>query len=246
MIDGSAPVHSVPTLGLLSSGVPRLVYWGMIAYPEALARMVDAQLKRRGGEIRDTIFYLEHEPVVTHGRATPEDHLHRRPHAIPTYGVPRGGQATYHGPGQLVGYPVIDLAVRSGGRSADLHDYLRSLELGVIGFLDRHYGLQAVRRDGYTGVWVSDGGEWRKLAAIGVSVRHWVTAHGFALNVAPDLEAFGLIVPCGNTEDAVTSVAAELERVGRTYIPESMKDLAGYLHTSLCSVLRESGWCREP
>ncbi|MBC8011244.1 MAG: lipoyl(octanoyl) transferase LipB, partial [Burkholderiales bacterium] len=114
----------------------------------------------------------------------------------------RGGDITYHGPGQLVAYPIVSLDARR-----DLHAYLRFLEDVLIAVVARH-GLAAARRDGLTGIWIAD----RKLAAIGVSVRRWVTLHGIALNVAPDLRHFGGIVPCGiaTTEGTVTSLAAEL------------------------------------
>ena len=236
-------MHSSCSCGINSLHEPRFAFWGMIPYQDAMRRMAEAQEKRIVAAIRDTVFYQEHEPVVTHGRSTPAEHLQRKPHAIPTYGVPRGGQATYHGPGQLVGYAVLNLAARQGGRGPDLHDYLRCLERGIIAHLDRHYGLLSSQRDGYTGVWIADNGGWRKLASIGVSVRRWVTAHGFALNIAPDLEPFRLIIPCGNAEDSVTSVAAELEKSGRVYIPEPMKSVAESLHGSLTAALHDDGWC---
>ncbi len=118
---------------------------------------------------------------------------------MPVYRVSRGGQVTYHGPGQLVGYPILKLE----GAARDVHRYLRMLEEVMIGALARH-GIAAGRRRGMTGVWVGD----RKIGSIGVGIRRWVTLHGFALNVCPDLSFFDAIVPCGIQGCAMTSIAA--------------------------------------
>ncbi|PYJ95381.1 MAG: octanoyltransferase [Verrucomicrobia bacterium] len=149
----------------------------------------------------DELLLLEHEPVYTIGR-TPDrssllgaEHL---PH--PVYSINRGGQATYHGPGQLMGYPIIDL--RRCGQ--DLHRYLRWLERLLIELL-AEYGIAGTQRESLTGVWVGN----RKIASIGVGVRHWITMHGFALNVCGDLSPFNHIVPCGIDNVSMTSMEKE-------------------------------------
>jgi len=156
---------------------------------------------------------LEHEPVYTIGR-TPDQSSLSGPGSRPTrdgelgaahlphplFAINRGGQATYHGPGQLMGYPIIDLR-RCG---YDLHKYLRWLEQLLIEVLAEH-GIAATRRESLTGVWVED----RKIASIGVGVRHWITMHGFALNVCGDLSPFNHIVPCGINNVAMTSMEKE-------------------------------------
>ena len=170
--------------------------------------------KRKDPSLEDQLLLLEHEPVYTIGR-TPDrsslsatgrirhgelgsDHL---PH--PLFSINRGGQATYHGPGQLMGYPIIDL--RRCGQ--DLHKYLRWLEQLLIDLLAR-YDIAAQRRESLTGVWVEN----RKIASIGVGVRHWITMHGFALNVCGDLSPFDHIVPCGINNVAITSMEKETNK----------------------------------
>lgn len=182
--------------------------WGRTAYPDALARQSDLVAQRLVGTLPDTLVFTEHDPVYTLGlrRAAATHLLWDAPRlaaaGIAVFPTNRGGDITYHGPGQLVGYPIVDLSpVR------DLHAYLRFLEqvlINTVGAL----GLVATRRDGLTGIWIAD----RKVAAIGVAVRRWIAYHGFALNVAPDLTPFAGIVPCGITAAAgtVTSLAAEL------------------------------------
>ncbi len=161
---------------------------------------------RLNGRIRhDLLLLVEHPPVVTLGRGTKPESLPMSPSEIEKRGVEvheveRGGDVTYHGPGQLVGYPILDLQAHR----PDLHWYLRQLEAGLIdalGSLD----ISAVRTDGLTGVWIKG----RKIASIGVHVKQWVTFHGFALNVTTALEAFDLIVPCGIKDVVMTSVARE-------------------------------------
>jgi lipoyl(octanoyl) transferase len=150
----------------------------------------------------ETVILLEHEPVYTIGRLPDKSSL-RNVSGLPypVFEINRGGQATYHGPGQLVGYPIIDLRIR--GR--DVHHYLRKLENILIDLL-ADFGLQGVRIDGKTGVWIQD----RKIASIGVGVRKWVTMHGFALNVASDLSGFQNITPCGLSGVRMTSISGEL------------------------------------
>jgi lipoyl(octanoyl) transferase len=151
----------------------------------------------------ETLFLLEHDPVYTIGRLPDKSSLggvQRLPY--PVHEINRGGQATYHGPGQLIGYPVIDL--RKRGR--DLHRFLRTLEHAVIRLVEA-FQVPARREEGKTGVWVED----RKIASIGVGVRRWITMHGFALNVSSDLTGFQYITPCGLTGVRMTSLSLETE-----------------------------------
>ena len=184
----------------------RIEDWGRTPYAEAFARQRELVARRIAGEVADTLVLTEHEPVFTIGvRSGAAQHLLFDPAQLAAAGIAveetnRGGDITYHGPGQLVGYPIIDWSARR-----DLHAYLRLLEDVLIAVAGQ-FGLQADRRAGKTGIWL----ETRKLAAIGVAVKRWVTYHGFALNVAPDLAHFAGIVPCGITDGTVTSLAAEL------------------------------------
>lgn len=186
---------------------------GRLPYPEAVAlqeRLVECRMAGEG----DVLVLLEHPPVVTRGRRSKDAHLlwsaaelERRGISLAEAG--RGGDVTYHGPGQLVGYPIVDLTPR--GR--DLHAYLRNLEDVLIVALSA-FGLAGERADGKTGVWVR--GE--KIASIGVGVRRWIAWHGFALNVAEDLSGFASIVPCGLQGVSMTS----LERLLGRSIPVSL------------------------
>ncbi|MGC1322312.1 MAG: lipoyl(octanoyl) transferase LipB, partial [Candidatus Udaeobacter sp.] len=161
--------------------------------------------KREDGSRPDELLLLEHEPVYTIGRTPDRSSLLGSAHLPhPLFSTNRGGQATYHGPGQLMGYPIINL--RRCGQ--DLHKYLRWLEQLLIDLL-AHYDMAAQRRQSLTGVWVEN----RKIASIGVGVRHWITMHGFALNVCSDLSPFDHIVPCGINNVAITSMEKETGRV---------------------------------
>jgi lipoyl(octanoyl) transferase len=173
---------------------------GSLEYSCALTLQEDLVRRRCRGEGKDTLFLLEHLPVFTLGRGADEKHL-LTPREIPVHRVSRGGEVTFHGPGQLVGYPLIDLT-RHG---RDVHLYLRGLEAVLIEVL-AGCGIPARRETGRTGVWVND----RKIASIGVGVRRWVTYHGFALNVATDLSYFADIVPCGLAGVRMTSMAEVL------------------------------------
>lgn len=173
-----------------------------LGYEETLALQQDLVSQRIDNTIPDTLLLLEHAPVYTIGRTRDQSSLTSRdqlPH--PVYEVSRGGQATYHGPGQLVGYPIIDL--NPLGR--DLHHYLRALENSLL-TLCHDCGVAATRLEGLTGIWVQQ----RKLASIGVGVRKWVSYHGFALNVRTEsLSAFQHITPCGLAGVAMTSLESE-------------------------------------
>ncbi len=180
---------------------------GHRAYAETLELQRTLCRRRVAGELdRDLLLLVEHEPVITLGRATRATSLPLAPAELARRGVTvveveRGGDVTYHGPGQLVGYPILQLREHR----EDLHWYLRQLEAALIGAL-AGLGIAAGRNPGLTGVWT--GG--RKIASIGIHVKQWVTFHGFALNVSTDLRGFDLIVPCGIRDVVMTSVAAEL------------------------------------
>jgi lipoyl(octanoyl) transferase len=179
------------------------VHWlGRVSFAEAfqLQEKLLAE-KRADSSLADELLLLEHEPVYTIGRTPDQSSLRGQAHLPhPLFPINRGGQATYHGPGQLIGYPIIDL--RKYGQ--DLHRYLRWLEELLIEAL-AEMGIAATTRQGLTGVWVED----RKIASIGVGVRHWITMHGFALNVCGDLAPFDHIVPCGIANVTMTSVEKE-------------------------------------
>jgi lipoyl(octanoyl) transferase len=182
---------------------------GLIAYADALALQNELVARRREGLVPDTLLLLEHPHVITLGSGAHEENVlvspeERAARGIELFETGRGGDVTYHGPGQLVGYPILDLKPDR----QDLHRYLRDLEEMLIGVLGE-FGLRGGRKPGLTGVWVGD----RKLAAIGVRVSSgWITSHGFALNVATDLSFFGAIVPCGIRDHGVGSISQELGR----------------------------------
>lgn len=184
----------------------QIIDWGRTEYAAAFEQQKALVDQRRVGSAPDTLIFTEHEPVYTMGmRKGADQHLIWQEAELAKQGIAvhksnRGGDITYHGPGQLVGYPILSLLHRK-----DLHAYLRDLEEVVIATL-AHFDLNTSRREGKTGIWL----ETRKICAIGVAVRSWVTYHGFALNVEPDLNHFSGIVPCGITDGTVTSMAAEL------------------------------------
>lgn len=188
-----------------------LVYMpGQIAYGEALAFQLACVERLRTGspEAGGYLILLGHPPVITVGRSgTPDNILvpreRLRNEGIEVFDVSRGGDVTYHGPGQIVGYPIIPLNDHGG----DVHRYLRDLEWAIIRSL-ADFGIVSQRRPRYTGVWVGRD----KIAAIGVAITRWVTYHGFALNVAPNLDHFALIRPCGITDGGVTSMEKLLGR----------------------------------
>jgi lipoyl(octanoyl) transferase len=187
-----------------------VVDWGRTSYADALRRQEEQVAARRAGTVPDMLVFTEHEPVFTLGVRRgaernllwDEAELARR--GIEVVATGRGGDITYHGPGQIVGYPIVNLASRR-----DLHAWLRLLEeLMIAGIAP--FGLAAGRNPGKTGIWIGS----RKIAAIGVAVKQWTTFHGFALNVNTDLAPFTGIVPCGiaPTDGTVTSMALELGR----------------------------------
>jgi len=201
---------SAPSSASSVSSAANTVDWGRTAYNEAWEHQKQLVEKRLTGEIGDTLIFTEHDPVFTIGlRGGAEENLVwdagqlAREH-IEVVKTNRGGDITYHGPGQIVGYPIVNI-----DRQRDLHRYLRFLEQVMINSLGS-LGLAASRREGKTGIWLGK----RKIAAIGVAVRRWVTYHGFALNVNTQLSHFDGIVPCGiaATDGSVTSLQAELRR----------------------------------
>ena len=182
---------------------------GVVPYGEALDIQKALVEDRRAGRIPDTLVLLEHPPVITLGVKTrgSRDHVTAAPEMLVREGVEifdtgRGGDVTYHGPGQLVGYPILDLRPDR----CDVHRYVRDLETVLIG-VAAHFGIEAHRVTGLTGVWTGPAGREDKLAAIGVRISRWITSHGFALNVGSDLRHFGLIVPCGLADRGVTSIS---------------------------------------
>ena len=186
------------------------VRWlGLVPYSDGLALQEDLVVRRRGGQVPDTLLLLEHPHVITLGTSSSPEHVlvgtqERSELALELFETGRGGDVTYHGPGQLVGYPILDLKPDR----KDLHRYLRDLEEVVIRSLGA-FGVSARRVPGLTGVWTDLG----KIAAIGVRVSSgWITSHGFALNVHTDLSFFGTIVPCGIQDRDVTSMERELGR----------------------------------
>ena len=180
----------------------RVRWLGRMRFADALTLQEEIVTKKREDRsLEDELLLLEHEPVYTIGRTPDRSSLLGSTHLPhPLFPINRGGQATYHGPGQLMGYPIIDL--RRCGQ--DLHRYLRWLEQLLIEVL-AEYGIPASRRESLTGVWIED----RKIASIGVGVRHWISMHGFALNVCGDLSPFNYIVPCGINNVTMTSMEKE-------------------------------------
>ena len=206
---------------------------GLIEYESACSIQENLVQERIAGTIPDTLLLLEHPPVITLGTGTHAENLlaseeHLRAAGIDLHSTNRGGDITYHGPGQLVGYPILNLLEHR----PDVHWYVRSLEEVLIRLL-AHYYLPGERIAGRTGVWVRG----KKIAAIGVHVKRWVTSHGFALNVDPDLSHFGHIIPCGIADAGVTSMAAE----GRTLpmleveerLTENFQQVFGFARTHL-------------
>ncbi len=231
------------TSGISARAPLVIIDWGRSAYRDAWARQEVLVEERRAGRIGDMLVFTEHDPVYTLGvRLGAERHLLLDGAAAAARGIAvvktnRGGDITYHGPGQIVGYPIVDLAPRK-----DLHAYLRMLEQVVINTVGA-LGLAASRREGKTGIWLGT----RKVAAIGVGARRWIAFHGFALNVNVDLTPFGDIVPCGITDGTVTSLALEL---GRKLNPAEVRSLLAHefreqWRTFLLSTSDPARLCRD-
>jgi lipoyl(octanoyl) transferase len=181
---------------------------GFIDYKEAWDLQQDIHSKRVSGEVGDVLFLLEHPNTYTLGKTAHKENLigsedYIKSNQISVYDIDRGGDITYHGPGQIVGYPIIDL----NNWFKDTHKYLRELEEVIIKTC-KDYSLNCERNPKHTGVWIGD----RKIAAIGIKVSRWVTMHGFAFNVNTDLNLFNGIIPCGIQDKSVTSLKQELNR----------------------------------
>jgi lipoyl(octanoyl) transferase len=205
---------------------------GLISYADGLELQAKLVAARQAAEIPDTLLLLEHEPVFTLGRNARRENVLFTDDALRARGFEifetgRGGDVTYHGPGQLVGYPILDL---SPDRQ-DVHRYVRDLEEVMVRTCG-DYGIAAERVPGLTGAWV--GAE--KIGAIGVRIARWVTSHGFAFNVGTDLSAFGLIVPCGIRDRGVTS----LERLLGRAIP--IDDVMGRVGSHFAAVFDREPW----
>ena len=204
---------------------------GLIPYAEALALQSDLVALRRAGDIPDQLLLLQHPHVITLGTGSSRSHVladesRRRDLGIDLIEVGRGGDVTYHGPGQLVGYPILDLKPDR----KDLPQYLRDLEAVLVQAL-AEMGIRAERKPDLTGVWV-DG---RKIATIGVRVSSgWITSHGFALNVSKDLSFFETIVPCGIQDVSVTSVSQELGQ------PCGIADIVGIVSEAFSGIFGHS------
>lgn len=201
---------------------------GLLSYADGLALQQQLVEQRRRGEIPDQLLLLEHPPVITLGVKVRNDRTHvlATPDRLAELGVElhetgRGGDVTYHGPGQVVGYPILDLRPDR----CDVHSYVRDLEEVMIRAA-RTFGVEAGRVQGLTGIWVGAD----KLAAIGVRISRWITSHGFAFNVNTDLTHFNLIVPCGITDRGVTSLQKLLGR------PIQMAEVEGELAAAFLDV----------
>ena len=191
----------------VNSGACRIIRAGRVPYRVAWERQVEIAREVRGGLVPETLLLMEHPHTYTRGRLAPDSDLLMDPKALGTLGIDvvetdRGGLITYHGPGQLVAYPIVRLRGRGGP-----HWYVRTLERVIIQSLDQ-FGLATTTVDGLTGVWTVDG--QRKIAAIGVKIAGGVAYHGFAINIDPDLTMYEGIVPCGIRDRLVTSLATEL------------------------------------
>ena len=187
---------------------------GLVEYGAGLELQAGLVEERRSGAIGDTLLLLEHPPVITLGVKTRGQHANivASPEVLAAEGVSvfetgRGGDITYHGPGQLVGYPILDLRPDR----CDVHRYVRDIEEALIIAL-REFEIEGGRLAGRTGVWVGPDGREEKVAAIGVRISRWITSHGFALNVGTNLQHFQLIVPCGIADRGVTSIDRLLGR----------------------------------
>lgn len=204
---------------------------GVVPYPEAAAEQRRLVALRQRGEVEDTLLLLEHQPVFTVGRDGRDDNVRIPRRAlqdlrIDYHEVDRGGDITYHGPGQLVVYPIFDLR----GHRRDVRWYVSGIERCLVRALAR-FDLEATVEEGLRGVWVGR----RKIAAIGIHVSRWVTSHGFALNVDNDLRPFDYIVPCGIEDRGVTSMAVELG-------PSRLPDLALVRAAVALSIREEFGF----
>jgi len=201
--------------------VPADIEWieseGPVPYAEALAFMEQRAAAIRAGDARECVWLLEHPPLFTAGTSADPAEL-TNPERFPVFEAGRGGRYTYHGPGQRVAYVMLDLEKRG----KDIRCFVHSLEQWMIDTLAQ-FGVNAHRAEGRIGIWVGDGPDEAKIGALGVRVKRWVTLHGMALNVAPDLSHFGGIVPCGISEYGVTSLAELGKQIPLKRVDASLK-----------------------
>jgi lipoyl(octanoyl) transferase len=188
-----------------------------VPYEDALAFMNGRAEAIRAGTARECVWLLEHPPLFTAGTSADPSEV-TNPMGFPVFEAGRGGRYTYHGPGQRVGYVMLDL----DRRGKDIRCFVHQLEGWMIDALN-DLGVSAHRAPGRIGIWVGNGRDEAKIGALGVRVKRWVTLHGFALNVAPDLSHFGGIVPCGIAEFGVTSLAAQGKQYGLERVDEALK-----------------------
>jgi lipoyl(octanoyl) transferase len=202
---------------------------GLVPYPQALAWMDERAAAIRAGEAPECIWLLEHPPLFTAGTSADPAELFN-PQGFPVFAAGRGGRYTYHGPGQRVGYVLLDLEKRG----PDIRRFVCALEGWMIAAL-AELGLAAHRAPGRIGIWVGEGPAEAKVGALGVRVRRWVTTHGFSVNVSPDLSHFGGIVPCGIADYGVTSLralglaagTADLDRALFERCPRFLREIEG-------------------
>lgn len=188
-----------------------------VQYEDALAFMEQRAAAIRDGTARECVWLLEHPSLFTAGTSADPAELFN-PLGFPVYEAGRGGRYTYHGPGQRVGYVMLDLEKRG----KDIRCFVHALEEWMIDAL-AHLGISAHVAEGRIGIWVGDGDNEAKIGALGVRVKRWVTLHGFALNVSPDLAHFGGIVPCGISDFGVTSIASEGKQIPLTMVDAALK-----------------------
>jgi len=207
---------------------------GTVPYTDALEIQLKLLEKRKNNEIPDTLLLLEHPHTITTGKRGNLDNLLLSKNALEKNNIHfevigRGGDVTYHGPGQLVGYPIIDLK----NYSCDVHKYLRNLEQTIIDTLDK-FGIVGRRIDGVTGVWVKRS----KIASIGIGIKRWITYHGFALNINTNMSYFDMMIPCGIENVQMTSIEKLLkknEKIDRKRVDQSIID-------SFCKIFNKKGF----
>ena len=207
---------------------------GPVAYEEALAFMEQRAAAIRAGEARECVWLLEHPPLFTAGTSADPAEL-MNPQDFPVFDAGRGGRYTYHGPGQRVGYVMLDLEKRG----KDIRCFVHALEGWMIDTL-KEFGVSARRAPGRIGIWVGEGRDEAKIGALGVRVKRWVTLHGFALNVAPDLSHFTGIVPCGIADFGVTSLAKLGKQMPLTRVDAALKHSFPSFLNALGSQCKES------
>jgi len=220
------------------SEVPIEIEWRVsdapVPYPEALAFMEERARAIRAGSAPECVWLLEHPPLFTAGTSADPSEL-LNPQDFPVFEAGRGGRYTYHGPGQRVGYVMLDLEKRG----KDIRCFVHALEGWMIDTL-AEFDIFAHRAEGRIGIWVGDGADEAKIGALGVRVKRWVTLHGFALNVAPDLSHFSGIVPCGIAEYGVTSLAERGKQIPLTEVDAALKRGFGPFLSALERSCKES------